>query len=137
MDQSKTELLLEYQSRIDQKARENSSDLISNGTTEHAKILITKILITTIFGKATRKIEIFTGFLNPEVYDDQRLIDSALRFLKKENTKMDVIVQEDDHTLISNALVNATKEKENFTIKEAGVKDKKEKCHFIVADKFS
>ena len=104
MDQSKTELLLEYQSRIDQKARENSSDLISNGTTEHAKILI-----TTIFGKATRKIEIFTGFLNPEVYDDQRLIDSALRFLKKENTKMDVIVQEDDHTLISNALVNATK----------------------------
>ena len=47
MDQSKTELLLEYQSRIDQKARENSSDLISNGTTEHAKILI-----TTIFGKA-------------------------------------------------------------------------------------
>ena len=48
MDQSKTELLLEYQSRIDQKARENSSDLISNGTTEHAKILIK----TTIFGKA-------------------------------------------------------------------------------------
>ena len=129
MYQSKAELLLEYQSRIDQKARGNSSDLISNGTTEHAKILI-----TTIFGKATRKIEIFTGFLNPEVYDDQRLIDSALRFLKKENTKMDVIVQEDDHTLISNALVNATKEKENFTIKEAGVKDKKEKCHFIVAD---
>ena len=50
MDQSKTELLLEYQSRIDQKARENSSDLISNGTTEHAKILI-----TTIFGKATQE----------------------------------------------------------------------------------
>ena len=34
------------------------------------------------------------------------------------------------HTFISNELVNATKEKENFTIKEAGVKDKKEKMPF-------
>ena len=129
MEQRKLELLLEYQKRIEQKAKEDSSDLISNSTAEHAKILI-----ATIFYKASKNIKILTGYLNPLVYDDRRVIDSIIWFLRKPNTKVEIVVQENHSSLNSNELVNSTKDKSNCTIKEANEQDKNEEYHFIVAD---
>ncbi len=129
MEQRKVEFLLEYQQRIDQKARENSSELISNGTIEHARILI-----ASIFSVANKKIEIFTGFLNPIIYNDKKIIDSAFNFLKKQNTKIEVVVQENDHSLGLNEFVNEAKNNKQFVLKEANEIDKNEQYHFIVAD---
>ncbi len=127
--QEKNALFSEYIKKMEEKARTGSSDIIPNGTIEHASVLI-----ACLFSYAKKKINIFTGHLNPEVYASNEVMKSIKNVLNRK-IKMEVLVQ--DSILLSeeNKFLKFLKDKEEiFKIKEIDQKDRVRKNHFITID---
>ena len=81
----------EYYETIDECSKKDIDLLISNGQPKHAKYLM-----ETIFNKAEKKVLIFTGHLNDYIYgnDDDKLVNNVIVFLDKQNTSLQIIIQE-------------------------------------------
>ncbi len=127
--QEKEKLLLEYKESLKRKIELRSSELVPNGTVEHAAVLI-----STLFSYAKDKIEIFTGKLNPLVYTNGQIMDSAEEVLKNKKVKMEILIQEKDDSLQENSFLNFCQKNKNCKIKEASAEDRRRINHFVVVD---
>lgn len=123
-------LFSKYIREMEEKARTKSSDIIPNGTIKHASVLI-----ACLFSYAKKKIDIFTGHLNEEVYADNKVIDSAENFFKKDKIKMQILIQDSTHLSKKNDFFDLCKANKKFCkIREVDEKDEGKKNHFITID---
>lgn len=81
------EEISKYDSMIERLAREQSHNVVGNGSVEHARSLI-----RTMFRYASKSIDIFNGCMSEAVYAQQDIIDSAKAFLAK-GGQLTVVIQ--------------------------------------------
>ena len=82
----------EYYRTIDKCAESGKDFVIHNGNAEHAAYLLTKF-----FGKAEKRVRIFTGALFGGVFDNEKLVQAACDFLSDNaNRKIVVAFQDGD-----------------------------------------
>lgn len=89
-------------------AQESASEAFLNRHVEHAWVII-----DLLFRKADRRVEILTGGLNPAIYGDARVVESAIAFLDRSwapspaEQNLVILLEKDtdcaDHPLISRA----------------------------------
>lgn len=97
-----------YKLLVDRCARERLDYVISNGSPHHARILIAKL-----FDTARQLASIVSGELvdttedNVEVYGYEEVIFSALHFLRREGTKLQIILEDPINLQSDNRLLKA------------------------------
>lgn len=124
----------EYRKLVKKLADEGSSELIANGGTEHAEVLI-----ENIFAHAGDAVRIFSGELNARVYGSSGIVENAKEFLQSgTNHKLDILIQSKDivsslekHDLIKMCLELNTKMCE---LRLVGETDEDVGHHFVVMD---
>lgn len=73
--------------------RSNGEEIVPNRTPEHAAVVIAQL-----FDSGQQIIEILSTRLDDHVWGVDEVVNSALAFLRKEGTKLRVIVEEDVST---------------------------------------
>lgn len=82
----------DYKDIIDRCAESDENFVINNGNAAYAAYLLTKFFV-----KAKKQVRIFTGELFVEVFDNQDLIDAAVKFLFNDaDCKIVVAFQEEE-----------------------------------------
>lgn len=82
----------DYKDIIDRCAESGENFVINNGNAAYAAYLLTKFFV-----KAKKQVRIFTGELFAEVFDNQDLIDAAVKFLSNDaDCKIVVAFQEEE-----------------------------------------
>lgn len=82
--------LREYADYVAHMASTKDTEIIQNRDQEHAAVLF-----KAMFDNAKSRIRIFSGGLIQNFYGDTTMIESARRFLERENTRIEVIVESD------------------------------------------
>ena len=77
----------EYKEIIATYAQSGDPRIFSNGSQAHATALI-----ETLFSTAQEKIQLLSGFLNPEVYDVSSVINEAEKFVLR-NGKLEILLE--------------------------------------------
>lgn len=80
-----------YVSLVKRLAAARDPEIISNGSTEHASVLMTEMLR---HGKGAARI--FSGSLNPTLYGRDEFVTTLGDFLVGDNSTVQILVQEDD-----------------------------------------
>lgn len=78
-----------YSAYVESLAREQSSELISNGYDEHARIIISNIL-----HYAQKTVCIFTTSLKSSIYEHMSVLKALDEFLSKPDTKIKIVFQD-------------------------------------------
>jgi hypothetical protein len=127
--------LQQYQLTVTEAARTKSNMIISNRDASHAAVLF-----TVMFDHAEHHVRIFSGALSKKFYEQQGIIDAALRFLRK-GGRLDVLVENSvEGGPAGNAFVSALTDM-NATIVELRLdslpnheKVFEDFCHFLAMD---
>ena len=126
-----------YRKEVKNLADSNSSNIIPNSSIEHAAVLI-----ENLFSHAHHSIRIFSGNLNPKVYNKREVICAADKFLSRDTSeaakKLEIIVQNEIEIGDGdeNKLYDLCKKYESICeIKLADEQGKSVESHFIVTDK--
>jgi len=123
-----------YRKHVKKLADAGSSELIANGGTEHAEVLI-----ENIFAHANNKVRVFTGKLNARVYGSSNIVENAREFLQSDSGhKLQILVQDEEvlstlktHELIKMCFkLNA----DMCEIRSVGIEDRDVDHHFVVMD---
>lgn len=125
-----------YKMMVKRLADSKSSELIPNGGTEHAEVLI-----ENIFSHANNVVRIFSGELNARVYGSSVVIDQAKDFLQSgAGKKIKILVQELDDASLQllkmHELVKMCREinADACEIKSVDERDKEVGSHFVIMD---
>jgi hypothetical protein len=78
-----------YSKYVAQLAQLKSDVLISNGVAQHARVLVSNMLL-----HAQEKIRIFSSSLNPEIYEHESTIEALKTLLSKKDTKLEILLQD-------------------------------------------
>ncbi|MHB8562388.1 MAG: hypothetical protein ACYDDA_00305 [Acidiferrobacteraceae bacterium] len=137
----------EYYKNIDICAETKRNQMIANGFAEHAVYLMTKM-----FSHAANHVRLFTGGLVDDissgasgvpalVYKSPELIAAAERFLSSENSRLEILVQDNCDSLSSRAFVREINQKKSSGVIKGTVEIRKVsernmplKHHFMVLD---
>lgn len=123
-----------YRKHVKKLADESSSELIANGGTEHAEVLI-----ENIFEHAGNAVRVFSGELNARVYGSSGIVENAKEFLQSgADHKLSILIQNKEvlsslekHDLIKMCIELNTDMCEIRVVNEA---DKDVGHHFVVMD---
>ena len=122
-----------YRDYIYECAMKKTSDIISNGSLVHAKILIGAFFLC-----AHDTIKIFSSKLIADIYEDEEVLKNAELFLAK-NKKIEILLQDIDEQNNSIDKHKFIKINNNLPrqceIKTVSQKDKKITSHFVLMDK--
>lgn len=129
-----------YSNFVSQLAQNKSEVLISNGMLDHARILIANLIFY-----AAKKVQIFTTNLKPEIYEHSSTINSLKAFLSKENTEIQILLQDQkilenpalikDHKFIKACMSEVGGDKGKCEIKVVNhAEDAAIKEHFVIMD---
>ena len=126
-----------YRKLVKRLADEGSSDLIPNGGTEHAEVLI-----ENIFLHARDVVRVFSGELNARVYGASNIVENAKEFMQSgSGKKLQILIQDysyDDHLRYEkHDLIHMCYEKlgsDACEIKAVDDIDKVVDSHFVVMD---
>lgn len=80
--------ITEYEQLVSQLAAQQSSELISNSSVDHAAVLV-----RYMFKCASKAIRIFNGCLNKSVYGKDDVISAARNFVEK-GGRLEVVIQD-------------------------------------------
>jgi len=128
----------DYRKMVKKLADAKSSQLIPNGGTDHAEVLI-----ENIFSHANDIVRIFSGELNARVYGSAPVLAKAKAFLKSgTGKKIKILIQEmnisnsNKDYLIAHDLIKTCKEvnPDACEIKFASGDDKEIGSHFVIMD---
>jgi hypothetical protein len=128
-----------YSNFVSQLAQNRSDVLISNGMLDHARILISNLIFY-----AGKKVQIFTTNLRSEIYEHYSTLNSLKAFLAKENTEIQILLQDraildspqmlKDHEFIKECVGELSK-RTKCEIRVVGdVEDAQIKEHFVIMD---
>lgn len=133
-----------YSAFVERLARERSSELISNGFDEHARVIIKNLLLN-----ANESINIFTSSLRNEIYGHKSVIEALKKFLTSSNKRINIVMQDinlKDSDIYDNT-IEQLKEKRDFikiclalsngnrySIARSSVADSEQVRHFIIMD---
>lgn len=87
--------LNEYREHVELLASLRNGEPISNGSLEHAAILIEQM-----FKSADRQVSILTSALNARVYARDRILDQAKMFLALGSRRLNILLESDDAGLV-------------------------------------
>lgn len=131
---------LAYSKYVNTLADNKSSEIISNGRTEHARVIISNLL-----AHAEDEICILSSHLRDEIYSHESVIESLKFFLSKRKTKIKVLLQEsgkavdpstnEPRSLFIKVCRDLGKEDSKCLISKTHKKDTEIAEHFIVMDK--
>jgi len=140
--------LLAYSDYVSELAEKESSKLISNGSDEHAQVIIRNLL-----SHAKTEFCILSSSLKESIYSNNSVIDALTNFLLKKDTKIRIILQDQGIDSIENlrkankfidtCLIHTAKklhaededEQERCVIKKASEKDAEIEEHFAIMDR--
>ena len=127
-----------YEKHVRKLAEENSDELILNGLMDHAKILVTNLLLNT-----KKELRIFSSSLKSELYDDPLVLDALTNFIgsasEQQQKTVTVLLQNSDSLGESKFLSILTGDGLNKNIKVnlmevVETNDQEIKQHFITSD---
>ncbi|MES9884049.1 MAG: hypothetical protein ABW185_24650 [Sedimenticola sp.] len=123
-----------YRKMVKRYADEKNTELIPNGGTDHAEILI-----ENIFSHAHDTVRVFTGTLNARVYGSDGVVEKAAEFLlSNKNSKLEILLQDIDdiESLRGHPLINACGkiDEDRCVFKSANEKEKSASSHFVTMD---
>lgn len=123
-----------YRKLVKHLADEKSTDLIPNGGTDHAEVLI-----DNIFSHAKNSVRVFTGHLNSRVYGTDSVVSKAMDFLQSgPETKLSILIQEDlDSSFFAHhRLVRMCEDmfSDRCEVKMVAEEDRKHQKHFVTMD---
>lgn len=130
--------LHEYQEMVDQKAEENSSDLLPNAGADHAAIVMAKM-----FDKTADSANLIVGSFDGSVSNQENYMESLRKAVEK-NIKFNIIFLEDpnEDSMAYRYLMQKRREgypicfrRATHDIKALLSKNTKEPIHFSVFDK--
>lgn len=123
-----------YDTYVTKLADTNSSELISNGKTEHARTIIKNLL-----SHAENKVRIFSGCLNEDIYTDPTVVDALRQFLDTNDARIVILIQNkkefdkisDNHPFVRQCAANDDKCELFYVVDES---DKVLPEHMVVMD---
>lgn len=125
-----------YRKMVKKLADAKSGQLIPNGGTDHAEVLI-----ENIFSHAQNVVRIFSGELNSRVYGSASVLAKAKEFLKSGTSKkIKILIQDtgafNEEYLAAHDLVKTCKEvsRNACEIKLASENDREIGSHFVIMD---
>lgn len=121
-----------YNDYVQRLANSNSSELISNGHKNHAKILIQQLLL-----KGNESVRIFSSHLKDVIYSDADVVAALRLFLSRKNTVLKILLQspEQDPKISNREFFKICNESRNCDIR--AIRDsehKKLRTHFVTMD---
>lgn len=120
-----------YKEILKRCADSDSEEFINNSSGDHAAAMIEQLFL-----KAKNMVRIFTDHLNPQIYNRPYIIESVADFMKKSDSRLEIIMQLKEDSAVSpseNGFLSALKEyKDKITIYEADGDTKKINNHFMV-----
>ncbi|MEP6878809.1 MAG: hypothetical protein ABI865_08150 [Nitrosospira sp.] len=128
-----------YSNFVSQLAQNKSEVLISNGMLDHARILIANLIFY-----AGKKVQIFTTNLRPEIYEHYSTVNALKAFLSKENTVIQILLQDraildspeilKDHELIKECMSELPSGTKCEIRVVSDAEDAQIKEHFVIMD---
>lgn len=125
-----------YIEKVTELADKKSSVLIPNGYKSHAKVLIHQMLL-----RATTEMKFFSSYLDPDIYDDPRIIRALKELLARKGIKLEILLQEPEKMVDENGKLTESEflklcksSKDNCTIKTAKEEHKNIPQHFTTMD---
>lgn len=123
-----------YDAFVEQLASSGDSRTISNSSSRHALSIL-----RAIFKHSSQSIKLFSGNVEPSVYNDQKLLEEAKKFVQDRQGKIELLIQNPEEVdCDSNLFLKELCEfsTENVSIKSVSANHplKKSSAHFVVAD---
>jgi hypothetical protein len=124
----------DYRQVIERLAAGRISQRIPNGVPAHASILL-----EAMFKHAQRDVRIYSGKLSADTYDQNELVMAAKRFLGRRGTRLRILLQEQESTVVERKFIQALKSVDGacgeFELRTAtGVYATDRAKHFAVMD---
>lgn len=130
------EIDTEYEVFVQDLAKRKDAKTFSNQSRSHALTIL-----HNVFDSAEKYVDIFSGNLDPAVYDNEKLLDSVKNFIEKRGGKVNVLLQEevcearlsDSNNFIGTILANSDNGCSIQVVTQNNNLAKADK-HFLVAD---
>jgi hypothetical protein len=123
--------LVEYKKRVEQLARLRNGEPISNGSHDHAAIIIEQM-----FKSAEKQVSILSGNLNARVYGRTDVVEQAKLFLTESERRVRILLESHDPLILKDhPLFERLRNNENLSVKVVPEElREKYEYHFLVMD---
>jgi hypothetical protein len=130
----------QYKELVDRCARERLDYIISNGLPSHARVLIAKLFETArqSVSIVSRHLTDVTG-ANEDIYGDPNVIAQAVQFLRREGTRLEIILDEAVHFGTKNRFLHTVigdegRKGDVVLYPDTGIIKNNKTPHFMVTD---
>ncbi|HQV89151.1 MAG TPA: hypothetical protein PLV19_10990 [Nitrosomonas sp.] len=86
-----------YIEKVSELADAHSDELISNGSKDHAKVLIHALL-----SRAKSEVKLFSSYLSSDIYDDEAILDALDHVINDRKIKLEILLQEPENSIDEN-----------------------------------
>ena len=100
-----------YIEKVSELADAHSDELISNGSKDHAKVLIHALL-----SRAKSEVKLFSSYLSSDIYDDEAILDALDHVINDRKIKLEILLQEPENSIDDSQIFLKISKKEHKDI---------------------